>query len=232
MAAETITIQIKRGTDANRRTDTPLNGELGVTSGSSHLGGYLVAGDGSTLGGRYPGAGNIMPGWPSGSWLFSQQSLLAHATGPASVNVITYAPVCVPPGSTVTLAGLGAEVKGAQAAKNFRCGIYTSVAGKPSVLLGETGSMSTATTGFKSVISFAIPLRPGWYWTAFLSDANTATFEVLSTTGYVPLVPWTTSTVKRPTLYHEILAYAALPATATPLGPTMAAFPIVNLQAV
>ena len=232
MANDPITIQMSRGSDANRRLSTPLSGEPGVTTDSGHLGGYQTIGDGSTAGGVYPGAGNAHPGGPVNRWIGPPSSLLAAGTGAISANILLFMPVCLPVDTNPTIKNLGIQVNGAGAGSHtVRLGLYRNEDGVPTDLILDSGNINVGSTGFKQLAA-ATPttVRPGWYWTAFLGSAATATYEILSTTGYLPLIPWSAAGAKRSTVQFQVYPYAALPATASPAGVSNGAFPLVHVQ--
>lgn len=232
MANEEIQIQISRGSDSSRRAATPVSGEPGVTTDSGHLGGFLTVGDGSTAGGVYPGAGNAHPGGPVNRWIVPPSLLLAPATAATSANVLLYVPICFPPGPARSIKNLGIQVNGAGGGgAAFRLGIYDNVDGVPTNLVLDSGSIAATSTGFKQMAAATTTaVRPGWYFIAFVTNSATATWETLSTTGYLGLIPWSSSAAKRPTVHYELHTYAALPSTASPLGVAGGAFPLGNVQ--
>lgn len=232
MANDDITIQIARGSDADRRLATPVEGEPGVTTDSGHLGSYLTVGDGSTAGGVYPGAGNAHPGGPVNRWIHPPSSLLAAGTGAISPNILLFMPVCLPVDTNPRVKNLGIQVNGAGGGSDtVRLGLYRNEDGVPTDLIMDSGNLNVGSTGFKQMASATITsVKPGWYWTAFLCSAATATYEILATTGYLPLVPWSSSAAKRSTVQFQIYPYAALPSTASPVGVSNGAFPLVHVQ--
>jgi len=233
MANEHIQIQIKRGTDVNRRAASMANGEPGVTTNSDHLGGFLTIGDGSTVGGVYPGAGNSQPGWKRNSWYFTDMNIGPLVAATTSANVLTYMPICIPAGGSMELKNIGINVTTAGAAgAKVRVGLYSSSDGEPGDLVLDSGDLIATSTGFKSVGSaLSVPLRPGWYWAAIVCNDLTIGFSSLNYNYFRQIIGWTSSAVMNPTVVYEIHVYAALPASATPLGLASSVAPIVHLQA-
>ncbi len=233
MAASTIKIQLKRGLDAARRLITPSSGEVLVNTDTDHLGGFATVGDGATAGGNYPGAGNAQPGWVDSANYMTQQSLLAPSTAAATANLIFFTPICVPPDGAINYKSIAVNVVGAGGAGSLvRLGIYDNVDGKPQNLIYDSGNISVTSTGLKRpLLATDRPLRPGWYWLAFTTNGATATYSTLNTLGFQPWIGFTVTTVIRPTLWFQIKAFAALPATATLSGNAFGGSPLVFLQA-
>lgn len=234
MSNEPGRMQQYRGSDTDRRTTTFRNGEIAVTTDSTHLGEQLVVGDGSTAGGFDPQQDGLSNGWPSGRWITNAASLLGPTVTTTTANFILYVPILIPPGAQRGFQNIGANVAGAgSGGQGMRLGLYRNQDGAPTTRIFDSGALSVASTGFKSVFgSFSSPLRPGWYWTAFITDSSTATFDSLTTTGYLSVIPWVSTAFKRPTVAYQAYTYGALPATATPLGIINGSFPLVHLQGV
>lgn len=234
MAEEPGRMQQYRGSDADRRTTTFRAGELAVTTDTDHLGNYVVVGDDSTAGGLDISVGNAYPGWPSSRWITNSASLLAPTAATTVANFIVYAPICVPAGPDRLLAAMGINVPGAGGGgEGVRLGLYQNANGRPTARVYATGAMSVASAGFKQPLSAGspTPLRPGWYWTAFLTDSTTATFDSLNTTGYASLIAWFSTTYKRPTVWYQAFTYGNLPASASPAGVINGAFPLSHILA-
>jgi len=232
MANDDTRFQMRRGSRSNLDGETPREGEPTFSNDSTHVGGFGRVGDGSTAGGVYAGAGNAHPGGPVNRWIHPPSSLLAAGTASMSANILLFMPVCIPPDSAPRIKNIGLHVQGAGGGSdNVRLGLYRNEDGVPTDLVLDSGNLSVSSTGFKQMGSASpLDVRPGWYWTAFVASAATATYEVLSTTGYLPLVPWSSSSAKRSTVQYQIHAFAALPSTASPLGVSNGAFPLVHLQ--
>jgi hypothetical protein len=226
VANDNSEILIRRGLDSARRLASVADGEPHMTTDSGPLGGGLY------VGGHPSGFGNACPPVASSRWIRNPSGLIADATAAVAANIIYYAPICIPSGYNVNVKNIGCHVRGA-AAGNVRVGLYSDEDGEPGTKILDSGSLSTSTAAFKQMgVSQIIPVRSGWHWTAFLCSSASPTFEVLSTTGYLPLVAWAASATKRPTIQYQIFAYAALPATATSVGVSTGAFPIVSVQMV
>lgn len=234
MANEPGRMQQRRGASADMRAETLRSGELGLTTDSGHLGRHVVMGDGVTAGGQDPDRDGFSVGWPSGHWITNTSSLLGPTPATTTANLIIYVPICIPPGAQRGFQNIGTNVTGAGGGgEGVRLGLYSNVSGRPSARIFDSGALSVSSTGFKSVFgSFSQPLRPGWYWTAFITDSATATFDSLTTTGYLAVIPWVSTTYKRPTVAYEVQAYGALPSTATPAGVINGSYPLVHLQGV
>ncbi len=217
-------ILIRRGGDAARRTASLAEGEPHTTTDSGPLGGGVYVGDECT------GFGNFMPPVYGSRWIINNSSLLNFGTAAVAANVIYYAPICIPQGFDITVKNLGCHVRSG-AAGNVRVGLYSDIDGEPGTLILDSGNLSTSTAAFKQMgVSQIIPVKSGWHWTAITVSSAAPTYEVLATLGYISLVAWSASGVKRPTVAYEIAAFGALPATATPAGVTTGAFPIVSVQ--
>ena len=232
MANDTTRFQMRRGSRLNLDAETPRKGEPTLTTDSTHVGHFARIGDNSTAGGLYAGAGNAHPGGPVNRWIHPPASLLAAGTGAVAANVLLFMPVCIPPDSRPVIKNIGIHVQGAGGGgDNVRLGLYRNEDGVPTDLVFDSGNISVSSTGFKQMASPSpVDVRPGWYWTAFVGSAATATFQILSTTGYLPPIPWASSSAKRSTVHYEIHSFAALPASASPLGVSNGAYPLVHLQ--
>lgn len=232
MANDTTRFQMRRGSRSNLDGETPRAGEATLTTDSDHNGHFHRVGDGTTAGGLYAGAGNFHPGGPVNRWIAPPASLLAASTATISANVLLFMPVCFPADSNPVVKNIGIQVNGAGGGgDNVRLGLYRNEDGVPTDLVFDSGNISVSSTGFKSMaVASPVDVKPGWYWTAFVASAATATYEIISTTGYIPLVPWSASGTKRATVHYQFHAFAALPASATPLGVTTGSYPLVHLQ--
>ena len=227
-------MQQYRGSDTDRRLKTFRAGELAKTTGTDHLSDYMVVGDGTTAGGKDFSVGNDSPGWPSGSWIFQSGSLLAFTSAATTPNILIYVPILIPAGPTRGIQNIGCNVTGAGGGlENMRLGLYRNENGRPTTKVYDYGNLSVSSSGFKTVdASGPQPLRPGWYWTAFVTDSSTATFDTLATAGYRQHMAWVILGYKRPTLAYQVWAFGALPATAAPAGVIPGGYPIVHLQGV
>lgn len=235
MAEEPGRMQQRRGSDADRRTTTGRAGEIIVTTGSGsteHLAHYPTVHDGSTAGGKDMSVGNMLPGWQSSSWITTPMSLLAPSSATTTANFVVYYPVCVPAGPLRAFGDIAVNVTGAGGGgESVRLGLYADDDGTPGARVYGSSTISVSTTGYKTTgASFSAPLRPGWYWLAFTTDSATATFSSLNTTGYATLIPWTSTTYKRPTVAYQSRTYADLPDPAAPAGVINGTVPLVYLQ--
>jgi hypothetical protein len=91
---------------------------------------------------------------------------IAPSTLTLTVNRIYYVPIFL---SGATYTKLGIEVT-TLASGNARLGIYANNAGVPDTQIVDAGTVSTGTTGEKS-ITISEVLTAGWYWLALICDA-------------------------------------------------------------
>ena len=72
---------------------------------------------------------------------------------------------------TTTYTTIALEVSTLASSKSVRLGIYTDGGGVPNALILDAGTVSTTTTGAKT-ISISQVLSANWYWLAAVSDGT------------------------------------------------------------
>lgn len=220
------TILTKRGTEANRTSFTPAQGQLVYTTDEKRV----WIGDGSTAGGTFVGPdANFHPGQAAGRRYHNANNLLAPTSTSLSSNILVFAPFCV--GQLVTFDRIGMSIASAGAGTNFRCGLYSNNRGIPGSLLIDSGTLSAASTGFVEA-TISTTLRPGWYWTAAVADSATPAFHAHNAAGSANLIGHgSTTAVTIPTLFFQIHVFGALPSTAAIIGDSGGNSPIVQFRA-
>lgn len=225
--------QFKRGADADL-TFTPEDGEPIHTNGATDTDKRLWVGDAADPKGT-------QVGWPfspnpgrRSAWFYgTSMPVTAMNTATIAANIIAYSPIHLGSGLIAgdeTIQGVVANVVGAQAAKNFRLGIYSNTNGTPGDLLAESGLISTATTGVKTW-ALSQSFVGGWYWLAFVTDATTATFrsnDNLAVTGGI--MGHQSSNFQLVNVYYRVHAFAAFPAVGAITGAASLDNPSIQVQ--
>ncbi len=106
---------------------------------------------------------------------------LAGANSAFTANLIRAWPFLI--GRSCTLSEVGIQCTGASAATNYRFAIYTNLGQTrlyPGTLLFDSGSVSTATTGFKNITSLSLSLSPGLYWGAIINNSAVPTIQTFA----------------------------------------------------
>ena len=172
LTTPTISTVTTKG-DLLAATATATVARLGVGTN-----GYrLIADSTQTTGLGWAAPSQNQPGTVSGgaqNW--SIPASVITALGSAQVltaNLVYYTPFVV--FDPITLTSIAAEVTTLFAASNIRLGIYaTTNAGQPTgAAVYDSGSLSSATTGVKSVTGLTTALAPGRYVTAIVCDSAT-----------------------------------------------------------
>lgn len=219
MAADPARIQFRRGDESNRGGITPADGEPLWTNGPDYDEKRLWIGDGTQPGGRLPAAhADPHPGNRSTYYYRPASDLSAPVTAAAVAHVVIYSPIFLggTHGVPLTLSSVSVNIVG-NAVGNLRLGIYSNVRGAPVARLGQSGNISTNTTGLRTW-SASLALNPGWYWMAFATDTSTPTYSCTDNIACVAVIGDTVGT-GIPNLWYEILFFGAnpLPSTATPV---------------
>jgi len=117
----------------------------------------------------------LHPGYLADRWYGSSAVALA---GAAVVADLTRAfPVQI--FSAITIDSLGLNITTGNAGANTQLAVYSNVNGRPGVVLGNTGNISVAATGFQSgALGASLALSPGIYW--LLSNFDTAVTVAMS----------------------------------------------------
>jgi len=123
--------------------------------------------------------------------------------------------------------GLAFEVTTAGAGSSGRVAVYTTSDNYdqslyPGVLVAESGSISTASTGVKSNTSLQpVDLEPGLYWFCYVCSATAPTIRVLPTASVGPAIGMAATLGASPlTSLSVAFTYAAAPQT-FPSGATV-----------
>ncbi len=212
-------IQIRRGTDANH-TNAGVTGEPIWTDGATPNDKRLWIADGTLPKGIQVGWQFApQPGWIS-AWYYNCSSIyLAAISGTVTINFAFYSPVFIGGGERnddgVSYQSFHAEVTGTQAAKNFKLGLYYNDNGQPGDQISESGDISTASTGIKTW-STSNEVIAGWYWAAFNTDANTATFRLtdnLAAAG--PVMGSNAAGIGIKNVYFQAATYSGTPLPST-----------------
>jgi len=128
-------------------------------------------------------------------------------TQAVSANTLYGIPFFVPTPTTYTTIAI--EVSTAVAG-NCRLGIYNDSAGAPGSLVLDAGTVSTGTTGLKT-IAISQLLNPGWYWLAAVFDAA-PTVRAASQTNALRMLGHTSGTDTTAHVGVSVaFTYAALP---------------------
>lgn len=135
-----------------------------------------------------------------------------------AANTLYAVPFYVP--RTVTYTSITIEVTTLASGKSIRMGIYTDSSGVPNTLVLDAGTISTTTTGAKT-ITISQSLSAGWYWLAGVGD-GTPGVRAASQTTALGSMGFTSGT---DTTYHVgfsvAFTYAALPTPFTGGGTLM-----------
>lgn len=166
-----------------------------------------------------PSLGIITGGVPLATGRFYDSRFSASTTTLAiSANVLYASPFYVP--KTKTFTSINIEVTTLAAASSIRLGIYSDTNGVPNALLLDAGTVSSASTGGKTIaISQSLPA--GWYWLVGVGN-GTPTLRALVATSSVPQLGFTSGTdVTTHIGWSVAFAYAALPNPFTAGGALM-----------
>jgi hypothetical protein len=119
---------------------------------------------------NYPG-GTVVGDIPhtSGRFYDSRISSGAYTTLALVANTLYGVPFEVP--KNLTYATINIAVTTLAAASSIRLGIYSDTNGAPDALVVDAGTVSSATTGGKS-ITINQALTAGWYWLALVSNGT------------------------------------------------------------
>ena len=105
----------------------------------------------------------------------------AYATKTLAANILYYQPFIVSGTSAITVSAVGLNVSTLAAATSIRIGIYAADNNlQPTTLMVDAGTVSSATTGWKTVTGLSTSLTPGPYLFAYVSNGGPA---VSSLTG-------------------------------------------------
>ena len=126
-----------------------------------------------------------------------------------------------------TFTGLSVKVTTAEAAKNFRIGIYNDDAGVPTTLVADFGAGSLAGTGLIEVAG-SQALTAGAYWLAFVTNSSSAVVQG-GDYDYVDQTIMGVNSSQQPfTHLYVAHTYGALPSSfGTPTAVANAVCPVV-----
>jgi hypothetical protein len=89
----------------------------------------------------------------------------ALGNGTILANVIYLYPMYIP--QPCTLSQMAIQVNGAVAGSSVELGLYTNNQGVPDARILDAGTLTTTTTGQKTITGLSQALLPGWLWVAF-----------------------------------------------------------------
>jgi len=143
----------------------------------------------------------------------------AFTTFTLTVNTLYAVPFYVPVATTYTT--LAVEVTTLSVGKSVRLGIYNDSTGVPGSLVLDAGTISTTTTGAKT-ITISQLLAAGWYWLAAVCDSSVPVLRALSQTNALPAMGYTSGTdTTNHVGFSVAFTFAALPSTFTGGGAVM-----------
>lgn len=206
-------LRFLRGAEADRSGETPAAGEPLWTTDEKRL----FIGDGSTAGGVFVGPFPPVPPGAVGAFLYPACiPTTAATTGTLSANTLYFLPFAVADACTVDR--LAIEVTGATGAGKAHVGIFTNDSlAVPGDLLVDSGEISLATTGVKtSTVSTA--LAPGWYWSAFVTNAGGVTFRTVPASGSLGVLSNPDTSLAAMNVITASYTFGALPSDRSGLG--------------
>jgi len=138
-------------------------------------------------------------------------------------NTLVYLPF--PVGQTTTFDRIGIYVGTGRADTNLRVGLYNTVAGAPSALLEDSGSLNGTTSATLQVTTISRTLEPGLYWIAVVWQGSGGTMPSVTSMSVNVLRPnmWSgtpagyvanASNLHRYYVDNDVSITGALPATA------------------
>jgi len=152
----------------------------------------------------------------------------------AAINIPDARLFCMPfwPGRICTLTGVATNVTTALASSLLRYGIYTSSDGVlPTNLLADYGTVTSASTGIRSITGLNTRVRPVLHYLVVVRQFAGGTLSVSSRSAWDPIVSDTSPTIAANTnAYFYDGITGALPATlGTPDGTDQGPCPVVQL---
>lgn len=174
--AKDTPIQLWRGDEADRPSETPLAGEPMFTEDERRL----FIGDGSTAGGwQVGGQGNFSWGHGAGNKYITSAAFSGTAGAATFANFQLFVPFCVAQPTTFT--GIGLEMATAGTG-NVLLGVYENgTDGQPEALIYTSAAVPVGTAGVKTTTGPGL-LTGGWYWLACLFQNTSGTVQSTSST--------------------------------------------------
>lgn len=133
-------------------------------------------------------------------------------------NTLYAVPIWIPPGTSPTV--LAVNVTAAVASTTIRMGIYADGGGKPTTLIVDGGTVSSASTGERTVTIAPGALNGGWYWLAVAWQGGASSPTLQLANGCANSIVGTTNvgSLPLPSGYAQTSISGALP---TPWGATL-----------
>lgn len=120
------------------------------------------------------------------------------------------------PGRACTLTGVAANVTTLLAASTLRMGLYASDGVLPTTLIADFGTVTSASTGIRSITGLSTPVRPVLHYLAIARQGGVGTLSVSTRSAWDPIVSDTSPTIAANTNAYFLDPVAgALP---TPFG--------------
>jgi hypothetical protein len=168
---------VSTGSDAASWTATPPGAKkLNATAitGNPAVAGKVLTSTGTDAADwQTPPTGKAL--WISGYWYGCRIQLATSVN--VTIGVLYLLPFVVQRKFTAT--AIAAYVTTALASSTVRLGIYgTTVAGKPTALLHDAGTVSAATTGVKTAALATLALTPGVWWLAVAHQGVAGTLDL------------------------------------------------------
>jgi len=132
-------------------------------------------------GGGGGGGASWHPGIRGTGWFYP---VTFNGTSTTSVTYAQDRIFCSPIFLTAcTLTQIAVNCSSSSASSTARLGLYSNAGGAPDALVLDCGTVSTATTGLKTITSLAMVVTTGWYWVvATLSTGGTGLTTIGSST--------------------------------------------------
>lgn len=124
-----------------------------------------------------------------------------------------------------TITQVQVSVTSSAVGSSIRLGIRNrnATTGEPTTLVSDCGTVSSASTGHKTITGLSITLDPGWYYLEFVSDGAPAIRGVGSQTlqsTNMGIEATSTSTLTHISALYRAFTYAALPSDETGVSQT------------
>lgn len=135
------------------------------------------------------------------------------------------------PGRACTLTGVAVNVTTLLAGSTLRMGIYVSDGVLPTTLLADFGTVTSASTGIRSITGLTTPVRPVLHYIVVARQGGVGTLSVSSRSAWDPIVSDTTPTIAANTsAYYIDGVTGVLPGSfGAPAGTDQGPCPVVQL---
>ncbi len=122
---------------------------------------------------------------------YNSQLLTGTTTFTVTTNILYGVPIYVPTPTTYT--SINIEVTTLSVGNLIRLGIYNDGGGVPTTLVLDAGTISTTTTGGKT-IAISQALGAGWFWLAAVANSSVPVVRAASQTNALGWLGFTSGT--------------------------------------